>query len=446
MSSELKRELESLRLEASQAAPRSSRGWLVGLVAIAFAAGGAFYFTRGRLGAVDVQTVKATRLQSAAGTSAATGSAILTASGYLVARREAVVSAKIQGRLQNLRVEEGSVVREGDVLARLESADYEAQLARAKAQLGQVEAQNARTEAAIARADADLAEARRLLRQSEQLIKDQVVARDTLEAAQSRVRVGEAALDQARADRRQVEADRARVEAEVQFAQAQLANTVIRAPFAGTVVKKMAEVGESVAPIPPGVNISTSSGAVVALADLATLEMEADVSESNVARLTESQPAEVEVEAFPDKRYRAVLRQIIPTADRTKATVQVKVTLSDKDERLKPEMSAKVTFMEPACPGHAVDLRDARTRRPAPGARTPSGDRLARRRTEGVRNHRQRHQGPAHRHSDHQGVGRRRDAGSLGRGNARRLAARGPLGRHTGASEGNVRPLSAVSC
>jgi HlyD family secretion protein len=348
VSSELKRELESLRLETSQAAPRSSRGWLVGLVAIAFAAGGAFYFTRGRLGAVDVQTVKATRLQSAAGTSAATGSAILTASGYLVARREAVVSAKIQGRLENLRVEEGSVVREGDVLARLESADYEAQLARAKAQLGQVEAQNARTEAAIARADADLAEARRLLRQSEQLIKDQVVARDTLEAAQSRVRVGEAALEQARADRGQVEADRARVEAEVQFAQAQLANTVIRAPFAGTVVKKMAEVGESVAPIPPGVNISTSSGAIVALADLATLEMEADVSESNVARLTESQPAEVEVEAFPDKRYRAVLRQIIPTADRTKATVQVKVTLSDKDERLKPEMSAKVTFMEPA--------------------------------------------------------------------------------------------------
>jgi RND family efflux transporter MFP subunit len=348
VSSELKRELESLRLEASQAAPRRGRGWVVGLVAIALAAGGAFYFTRGRLGAVDVQTVRATRLQTAAGTSAATGTAILTASGYLVARREAVVSAKIQGRLETLRVEEGSVVREGDVLARLESADYEAQLARAKAQLVQVEAQNARTEAAIARAEADLAEARRLLRQAEQLIKDQVVARDTLESSQSRVRVAEAALEQARADRRQVDADRARVEAEVQFAQAQLANTVIRAPFAGTVVKKMAEVGESVAPIPPGVNISTSSGAIVALADLATLEMEADVSESNVARLTESQPAEVEVEAFPDKRYRAVLRQIIPTADRTKATVQVKVTLLDKDGRLKPEMSAKVTFMEPA--------------------------------------------------------------------------------------------------
>jgi RND family efflux transporter MFP subunit len=144
-----------------------------------------------------------------------------------------------------------------------------------------------------------------------------------------------------------VDADRARIQAEVEFAEAQLANTVIRAPFAGTVVKKMSEVGESVAPIPPGVNISTSSGAIVALADLATLEMEADVSESNVAKLKEQQGAEVEVEAFPDKRYRSVLRQIIPTADRTKATVQVKVTLIDKDSALKPEMSAKVTFLAP---------------------------------------------------------------------------------------------------
>jgi HlyD family secretion protein len=113
------------------------------------------------------------------------------------------------------------------------------------------------------------------------------------------------------------------------------------------VVKKMAEVGESVAPIPPGVNISTSSGAIVALADLATLEVEADVAEANVARVASGQPAEVTVEAIPDRRYKAVLRQVIPTADRTKATVQVKVTILDKDKDLKPEMSAKVTFLEP---------------------------------------------------------------------------------------------------
>jgi RND family efflux transporter MFP subunit len=95
------------------------------------------------------------------------------------------------------------------------------------------------------------------------------------------------------------------------------------------------------------VNISTSSGAIVALADLATLEVEADVAEANVARVGNGQPAEVTVEAIPDRRYKAVLRQVIPTADRTKATVMVKVTILDKDKDLKPEMSAKVTFLEP---------------------------------------------------------------------------------------------------
>src|SRR4029077_6548821 len=141
---------------------------------------------------------------------------------------------------------------------------------------------------------------------------------DSLEAAQSRVRIAQAAVSQARADE--------------SLAAAQYNNTIIRAPFGAVGLRKMAEVGESVAPIPPGVNLSTSSGAIVALADLDTLEVEADVSESNVAKLSPDQPAEVSVEAFPERKYRAVLRQVIPTADRTKATVQVKVTILDKDE------------------------------------------------------------------------------------------------------------------
>ena len=247
------------------------------------------------------------------------GTPILTASGYVVARRKAVVSAKIQGRLSELRVEEGSVVREGEILARLESIDYEASVARARA--------------AVQRAEADLGEYRRQLRLSEDLARQKIVAEDQREAAASRVRIAEAQLAQAAAD--------------LAFSEAQLQNTVIRAPFGGVVVKKMAEVGESVAPIPPGVNISTSSGAIVALADLETLEVEADVAEANVAKVGGGQPAEVTVEAIPDRRYKAVLRQVIPTADRTKATVQVKVTILDRDKDLKPEMSAKVTFLEP---------------------------------------------------------------------------------------------------
>ena len=142
-------------------------------------------------------------------------------------------------------------------------------------------------------------------------------------------------------------APRPRPKADLAFAEAQFQNTLIRAPFTGVVVKKMAEVGESVAPIPPGVTISSASGAIVALADLDTLEVEVDVAEANVAKLTADQPAEVTVEAFPERRYKAALRQVIPTADRTKATVQVKVTILDKDKDLKPEMSACVTFIEP---------------------------------------------------------------------------------------------------
>jgi HlyD family secretion protein len=293
--------------------------------------------------ALAVETIQPTVER---GGRAAAGTAVLTASGYIVARREAIVSSKIQGRLSELRVEEGSVVREGEILARLESTDLLASVERAKAQVQQADAQVGSAQAQVRRAEADLAEARRQLGVAERLNTEKLLAVDSYDAARSRVALAEAALGQANADAQRATAARTQAAAELNVAEAQLQNTVIKAPFAGTVVRKMAEVGESVAPIPPGVNISTASGAIVALADLATLEMEADVSESNVARLEEGQPAEVTVEAFPDKRYKSVLRQVIPTADRTKATVLTKVTLLEKDKDLKPEMSAKVTFLE----------------------------------------------------------------------------------------------------
>jgi RND family efflux transporter MFP subunit len=323
---ELKDELASLRIDRDRPA-RSPWRWPLLLLVPGILLIAGLYALRARaaLSGTEVETVRASVLRPA---EAAAGSPLLTSSGYVVARRKAVVSAKIQGRLAELKVEEGSRVREGQLLARLESADYEAQVARARAQLE--------------RAQADLAENHRQLRQAERLTRESIMARDQLEAVESRVRIAEADVSRARAD--------------LAFAHATLRDTRILAPFTGTVVKKMAEVGESVAPIPPGVNISTSSGAIVALADLETLEVEADVAESNVARLGPEQPAEVAVEAFPDRRYRAVLRQVIPTADRTKATVQVKVTILDKDQNLKPEMSAKVTFLERARPaGEAAE-------------------------------------------------------------------------------------------
>ena len=314
---DLKGELASLKIDRTQPA-RSPWRWPLLLLAPALLGLAVLYGLRARqaLSAPEVETTTAAVSKT---TEASAGTPILTASGYLVARRKAVVSAKIQGRLSELRVEEGSKVRAGEVIALLESNDYEAQVKRAQA--------------AVQRAEADLAENQRQLRLAERLTTESVVSVDQRDAAASRVRMAQAALAQAEAD--------------AAFAEAQLQNTFIRAPFTGVVVKKMAEVGESVAPIPPGVNISTASGAVVALADLATLEVEADVAEANVAKVSNGQPAEVTVEAIPDRRYKAVLRQVIPTADRTKATVQVKVTILEKDEDLKPEMSAKVTFLEP---------------------------------------------------------------------------------------------------
>ena len=340
--SDLKSDLASLQLDQTPATSRKGLWILLGVVILALSGGVLAW--RSATSAVEVATVTPSVEQS---TAAPAGSPVLTASGYIVARREAVVSSKIQGRLAELRVEEGSEVAEGELIARLESNDFVASVARARAQLAQAQASMTAADAAIERAEADLAEAQRQLGVSERLHADKLVPVDQLDATRSRVRLAEAARAQASAERERATATIAQAQADLNYAGAMLQNTVIRAPFAGTVVRKMAEVGESVAPIPPGVNISTASGAIVALADLATLEMEADVNEANVAKLSEGQPAEVTVEAFPDRRYKAVLRQIIPTADRTKATVLTKVTLVDKDEDLKPEMSAKVTFVEP---------------------------------------------------------------------------------------------------
>lgn len=342
--SELKDQLASLRLD-SEPEPSRKRLW-VGLTIIVLVIAGGMFAWRARtaFAATEVETAQATIEQ--AGTSGQAGTPLLTASGYVVARRKAVVSAKIQGRLSELHVEEGSRVRENEILARLESEDYEAQVARSRAQVQQAEAQVTAAQAAIRRAEADLAESRRQVGVHERLAREEILPKDTLDASRSRVAVLEAAIGQARADEQRAAAALMQANADLSFARATLQNTVIRAPFSGTVVKKMAEVGESVAPIPPGVNLSTSSGAVVALADLDTLEVEVDVAEANVAKLTDRQLAEVTVEAFPEKRYKAELRQVIPTADRTKATVMVKVTILDKDPDLKPEMSAKATFLE----------------------------------------------------------------------------------------------------
>ncbi|HET8946511.1 MAG TPA: efflux RND transporter periplasmic adaptor subunit [Candidatus Polarisedimenticolia bacterium] len=341
--SDLKDQLASLRIDRESARGGGAGRWLALLAAaLLLAAGGTWFLLGGGIASLRAVEIETVRPQVRAATGPAPGTALLTASGYVVPRRKAVVSAKIQGRLSELKVEEGSRVEKDEIIARLESADYLANVSSGRA--------------AVQRAEADLAEQERQLRLSRQMETEKVVSRDVREAAESRVRMAAASLEQSKAL--------------LQVADAQYRNTLIRAPFKGVVLKKMAEVGESVAPIPPGVNISSSSGAIVALADLDTLEVEADVSESNVARLGPDQPAEVSVEAFPDKTYKAVLRQIIPTADRTRATVMVKVTILDKDPNLKPEMNAKVNFVEKQAPAAPAD---ASAPPPPPTITVPDG-------------------------------------------------------------------------
>lgn len=318
---DLKDELASLRIERD--VPRKIRWGLIIIPLLLIVLGAAgFYFVKqhpdlANFNALEVQTVQAS-VRTSSGPNA--GTPILTASGYLVARRQSVVSAKIQGRIATLLVDAGSVVQEGQVLATLDNGDYVANIAKSKAD--------------IEYAKANLAETQRQFRLQTDMWRDKVVSQDSYDAAKSKVQLAQAALDQDLAN--------------LKVQEALLDFTIIRAPFSGIVVKKMTEVGESVTPIAPGVNLSTSSGAIVAMADMNSLEAEVDVNESNVGELKPGQPAEIRVDAVPSKTYKGYLRQVIPTADRTKATVTVKTVITNKDQYLKPEMSCNVTFLEPS--------------------------------------------------------------------------------------------------
>jgi RND family efflux transporter MFP subunit len=254
----------------------------------------------------------------------------VTANGYVVARIKASISSKITGRLEYLEVEEGSVVEKGQVIARLEASDYVAALAQQQAELGTARAALAESEAERDQLVRDVARTRDL--QARGLASDQ--EREQLEAqlATAEARVGRFVA--------QVEA----AEAAVRVASANLNNTTIRAPFSGTVLRKDAEVGEVVAPVATGTGLTR--GAVVTMADMETLEVEVDVNEAYISRVHHGQPASIALDAFPGERFGGRVRQIVPTADRQRATVLVKVDMVQRDPRILPEMGATVEFLE----------------------------------------------------------------------------------------------------
>ncbi len=257
----------------------------------------------------------------------------LTASGYVVAQRQASVASKGTGRLEYLGIVVGSRVKAGDVIARIEQADMLAlqRQARARLEVAQATLENTQAELQDARLAYDRAKA---------LLPDQFISQSEFDVAANRLRKAEASV-------RSASAAIAAAEADVLTADVMVENTKIRAPFDGIVLKKFAEVGEIVAPMAGATN---ARGAVALIGDLKTLAVEVDISESAITKVAPGQPADIILDAVPSTRYRGTVEQIVPTADRSKGTVLAKIRFLELEDRVLPEMSAKVSFLPSAKP------------------------------------------------------------------------------------------------
>ena len=329
-------DLSRLRIDRDRPPPGVSRAfrysaYIAGAAIILFVV--VFFALRGR-GAPAVQVALAEL--SGGGAGASTG---VTANGYVVARTKASVSSKITGRLEYLGVEEGDVVEEGQVIARLEAEDYAAVLTQREADL-------TTARAGIAEAEAEL----------DQLIRDVARARDLKSkglSSEQEVEQLESQVTTAGARVRRYQATADAAAAAVAVARANFGNTRIRAPFSGTILRKDAEVGEVVAPAATGSGLTR--GAVVTMADFETLEVEVDVNEAYISRIRNGQPATITLDAYPQVDFPGRVRQVVPTADRQRATVEVKVNFLERDDRILPEMGATVEFLEDS----AADIDEA---------------------------------------------------------------------------------------
>ncbi len=300
---------------SSSGPPSRPRSWLLIYAAGAiFLALGLFFFLRDSFTPDPLVEVTAVSYISPA-----QASALLTASGYVVAQRKAAIASKATGRLVYLGYQEGDRVKKGQIIARIESADVEAALAQAKADLE------------VARAD--LHDAQQSLDRTTELFGRKLASQADYDAAKARY------------DR--VVATIALKKAGLASAEVAVENTRIRAPFDGTILTKNADIGEVVAPFAAG---ASSRVAVVTIADMTSLEVEADVAESNIERVTVGSPCEISLDAYPESHYRGAVDKIVPTADRAKATVLTKVRFLERDSRVLPEMSAKVHFLPKQSP------------------------------------------------------------------------------------------------
>jgi RND family efflux transporter MFP subunit len=338
--SEPRASLSSLKIDPAYRYQNRPRPWLpIVVLAVLVVAGGWYWTTRPAIAAVRVARV-----------SAATGSSgqdvVLNGAGYVTARRRATVSSKITGKVTAVFVEEGQTVREGQILARLDPTQANAALAYAEAQLAA--ARNAMAEDA-----ARLREAELTLARQQRLLKDQLVERATLDAVQANV-------DALQARIAYVTGQVAVAEAQVVLRRADVDDTVVRAPFGGVAISKDAQPGEMISPVSAGGGFTRTG--ICTIVDMSSLEIEVDLNEGYINRVSERQPVEAVLGAYPDWRIPAHVVAVVPTADRQKATVKTRIAFDRLDPRILPDMGVKVSF------------RDSASATPPPSSDTASGD------------------------------------------------------------------------
>ncbi len=320
-------DLSALRIEREPLRPRGRRWvkWAVLVVILISVGAGGWYWAR-RERPLEVEVTAVT--ERAAGVQAS----VLNASGYVTARRRATVSSKVTGKLVEVNVEEGMAVREGHVLARLDDATIRAALQLAQAQL----------EAArrlVPEIEVRLDEARKALRRRDQLSKEGLATPAEMDQAQAEVN---SLLARLASTREQINV----AESQVAVQQTALADTVIRAPFSGVAISKDAQPGEMVSPVSAGGGFTRTG--ICTIVDMKSLEIEVDVNESYINRVSGGQPVTAVLDAYPDWPIPAKVITTVPTADRQKATVLVRIGFNALDPRILPDMGIKVTFLREA--------------------------------------------------------------------------------------------------
>jgi RND family efflux transporter MFP subunit len=322
--------LDQLRLSRDDSKTDNSMSrvrWLLGSIAGIVVLGAGVWLVLGRTGGVAVRVAVA---QASTGGPATSGASLLDASGYVVARRAATVSSKITGKVQEVLIEEGQRVAINQVLARLDDSNARARLQQATAQIGQ-------SEATLQAAKTAVADARPIFQREEKERAQALISAQDFDGAKATYNAAAAAFDVA-------ERSVAVARASLVVAQRDEDDTVVRAPFAGVVTVKAAQPGEMVSPISAGGGFTrTGIGTIV---DMDSLEVEVDVNENFINRVQSSQPTTIRLNAYPDWEMPGEVIAIIPTADRSKATVKVRVAFKRRDERILPEMGARVAFLQ----------------------------------------------------------------------------------------------------